>query len=98
MYKEHLFLHNDYVQWYAIKVQENNVSMFNTLYYILAFFSSCDLQHGKEYNESPARMLSESFDLDIVGGKAVTAKQVGLSGEIYGLTNNYIDRLVQNHC
>ena len=34
------------------------------------------LQHGKEYNETPARKLSQSFDLDIVGGKAITAKQV----------------------
>ena len=34
-----------------------------------------DMKHGKEYNESPARMLSQSFHLDIVGGKAITAKQ-----------------------
>ena len=34
------------------------------------------LQHGKEYNESPARKLSQSFDLEIVGGKAITTKQV----------------------
>ena len=32
-------------------------------------------QHGREYNESPARMLSQSFHLDIVGGKPITAKQ-----------------------
>ncbi|XP_074660272.1 RUN domain-containing protein 1-like [Tubulanus polymorphus] len=34
-----------------------------------------EMKHGREYNESPARKLSQSFDLDIVGGKAITAKQ-----------------------
>ena len=34
------------------------------------------LQHGKEYNDTPARKLSQSFCLDIVGGKAITPKQV----------------------
>ncbi|KAL8618751.1 hypothetical protein ACOMHN_015161 [Nucella lapillus] len=34
-----------------------------------------DMKHGREYNESPARMLSQSFHLDIVGGKPITAKQ-----------------------
>ena len=33
-------------------------------------------QHGREYNETPARKLSQSFGLDMVGGKAITAKQV----------------------
>ena len=32
-------------------------------------------QHGKEYNESPARKLSQSFHLEMVGGKAITTKQ-----------------------
>lgn len=35
-----------------------------------------EMKHGKEYNETPARKLSSSFDLNIVGGKAITAKQV----------------------
>jgi len=35
------------------------------------------VQHGKEYNDAPARKLSQSFSLDIVGGKAITPKQVG---------------------
>jgi len=34
------------------------------------------MQHGKEYNDAPVRKLSQSFCLDIVGGKAITPKQV----------------------
>ena len=45
-------------------------------------------QHGKEYNESPARMLSQSFHLDIVGGKAITAKQTLLGA---------IDTVISSH-
>ncbi|XP_064599758.1 RUN domain-containing protein 1-like [Liolophura sinensis] len=37
-----------------------------------------DMKHGREYNESPARKLSQSFHLDIVGGKPITAKQTML--------------------
>jgi len=33
-------------------------------------------QHGKEYSSAPARKLSQSFSLEIVGGKAITPKQV----------------------
>ncbi len=45
-------------------------------------------QHGKEYNATPARKLSQSFDLDIVGGKAITAKQTLLSA---------IDAVITSH-
>ena len=45
-------------------------------------------QHGKEYNESPARKLSQSFHLDIVGGKPITAKQTLLGA---------IDTVIQTH-
>ncbi|CAH1238411.1 RUN domain-containing protein 1-like isoform X2 [Branchiostoma lanceolatum] len=38
-----------------------------------------EMKHGREYNLSPARKLSESFSLDIVGGTAITAKQTLLS-------------------
>ena len=34
------------------------------------------LQNGKDYSETPARKLSQSFGLEIVGGKAITPKQV----------------------
>lgn len=47
-----------------------------------------DTKHGKEYNESPARMLSQSFHLDIVGGKAITAKQTLLGA---------IDTVISSH-
>lgn len=47
-----------------------------------------DMKHGREYNESPARMLSQSFHLDIVGGKAITAKQTLLGA---------IDTVLKSH-
>ena len=40
-------------------------------------------QHGKEYATSTARKLSQSFDLDIVGGTAITAKQTLLAAIDY---------------
>lgn len=44
------------------------------------FLKYYEMKHGKEYNDSPARKLSQSFHLDIVGGKAITTKQNLLSG------------------
>ncbi|KAL3842229.1 hypothetical protein ACJMK2_020268 [Sinanodonta woodiana] len=34
-----------------------------------------EMKHGREYNESPARKLAQSYHLEIIGGKAITAKQ-----------------------
>lgn len=39
------------------------------------FLKYYEMKHGREYNDSPARKLSQSFHLDIVGGKAITNKQ-----------------------
>ncbi|KAK7099030.1 RUN domain-containing protein 1-like [Littorina saxatilis] len=47
-----------------------------------------EMKHGREYNESPARMLSQSFHLDIVGGKPITAKQTLLGA---------IDTVLKSH-
>jgi len=38
-----------------------------------------DMKHGKEYSEAPVRKLSQSFNLDSIGGKAITSKQILLS-------------------
>ncbi|EDW58105.2 RUN domain-containing protein 1 isoform X1 [Drosophila virilis] len=38
-----------------------------------------NLKHGEEYNNTPARKLSQSFQLDIVDAQVVTAKQSLLS-------------------
>ncbi|XP_016986477.1 RUN domain-containing protein 1 [Drosophila rhopaloa] len=43
---------------------------------VLAYYR---LKHGEEYNNTPARKLSQSFQLDIVDAQAVTAKQSLLS-------------------
>lgn len=38
-----------------------------------------DLKNGDQFNSTPARKLSQSFNLDIVGGSAISAKQSLLS-------------------
>ncbi|XP_033753271.1 RUN domain-containing protein 1-like isoform X2 [Pecten maximus] len=47
-----------------------------------------EMKHGKEYNDSPFRKLSQSFHLDIVGGKPITAKQTLLGA---------IDTVITSH-
>jgi hypothetical protein len=37
-----------------------------------------ELKNGDRYNSTPARKLSQSFNLDIVGGTAISNKQVRL--------------------
>ena len=51
-------------------------------------YSCSPIQHGQEYNQSPARKLSQSFHLDIVGGKAITSKQTLLGA---------IDTVIASH-
>jgi hypothetical protein len=46
-------------------------------------------QHGKDYSDTPARKLSQSFSLEIVGGKAITAKQVCNSLKISSYSRRY---------
>jgi hypothetical protein len=43
------------------------------------FVKFYEMKHGKDYSDTPARKLSQSFSLDIVGGKAITAKQTLLT-------------------
>ncbi|XP_061181320.1 RUN domain-containing protein 1-like [Saccostrea echinata] len=47
-----------------------------------------DMKHGRQYNESPARKLSQSFHLEMVGGKPITAKQTLLGA---------IDTVISSH-
>lgn len=56
------------------------------------------LQHGVEYNESPARKLSQSFHLEIVGGKPITSKQT-LLGAINTVitTHTHLKRSEDSH-
>ncbi|XP_005112834.1 RUN domain-containing protein 1 [Aplysia californica] len=52
------------------------------------FLKYYEMKHGREYNESPARKLSQSFHLDMVGGKPITAKQT-LLGAINTVINSH---------
>nr|XP_022338513.1 RUN domain-containing protein 1-like isoform X1 [Crassostrea virginica]XP_022338519.1 RUN domain-containing protein 1-like isoform X1 [Crassostrea virginica]XP_022338529.1 RUN domain-containing protein 1-like isoform X1 [Crassostrea virginica] len=47
-----------------------------------------EMKHGRQYNESPARKLSQSFHLEMVGGKPITAKQTLLGA---------IDTVISSH-
>ena len=64
-----------FVRYYDMKVSKHS-----SQYVIASFFfiRPCIFraQHGKEYNETAQRKLTQSFGLEIVGGKAVTVKEV----------------------
>ncbi|XP_045175317.2 RUN domain-containing protein 1-like [Mercenaria mercenaria] len=47
-----------------------------------------EMKHGTEYNQSPARKLSQSFHLEIVGGKPITSKQTLLGA---------VDTVISSH-
>ncbi|XP_072045047.1 RUN domain-containing protein 1-like isoform X2 [Amphiura filiformis] len=47
------------------------------------FLKYFEIKHGKQYAKSTARKLSQSFDLEIVGGTAITAKQTLLAAIDY---------------
>lgn len=40
---------------------------------VLKFY---DMKHGEQFNSTPARKLSQSFNLDIVGSSTISSKQV----------------------
>ncbi len=47
------------------------------------FVKYYDIKRGKAFAASPARKLSQAFDIDIVGGTAITAKQTLLAAIDY---------------
>ncbi|BES95249.1 RUN domain-containing protein [Nesidiocoris tenuis] len=53
-----------------------SVAVMHAWELVLKFY---DMKNGDQYNSTPARKLSQSFNLDIVGGTAISAKQSLLS-------------------
>ncbi|XP_075218419.1 RUN domain-containing protein 1-like isoform X2 [Lycorma delicatula] len=55
---------------------------------VLKFY---ELKNGEQFNSTPARKLSQSFNLDIVGGSAVSSKQnlLGVVGNIIATHSQY---------
>ncbi|XP_014245245.1 RUN domain-containing protein 1 [Cimex lectularius] len=55
---------------------------------VLKFY---DMKNGEKFNSTPARKLSQSFNLDIVGGCAISAKQslLGVIGNIIASHDPY---------
>jgi hypothetical protein len=52
----------------------------NIVFNVVSFFKYLKFfKHGKEFTDSPARTLSQSFNLNVVGGRAITLKQVSFT-------------------
>jgi hypothetical protein len=71
--------------------------------FILKYY---ELKNGERYNSTPARKLSQSFNLDMVGGTAVSNKQVRFEDylknklpktlELFSLNINFLFFLSRN--
>ncbi|XP_033104863.1 RUN domain-containing protein 1-like isoform X2 [Anneissia japonica] len=61
------------------------------------FLKYYDIKNGKLYTSSPARKLSQAFDLDIVGGTAITSKQTLLAAiDLIHTTHDPLKRSVDS--
>ncbi|CAF1317465.1 unnamed protein product [Rotaria sordida] len=74
--------------WGCFSTRANYSAANDTMHAWKLFLKYYDMKHGNEFANSPARKLSESFSLDVVGGKPITLKQCLLSG---------IDNIVKLH-
>ncbi|CAF1204327.1 unnamed protein product [Rotaria sp. Silwood1] len=74
--------------WGCFSTRANYSAANDTMHAWKLFLKYYDMKHGNEFANSPARKLSESFSLDVVGGKPITIKQCLLSG---------IDNIVKLH-
>ena len=55
---------------------QRNHSTVSTMHAWLIILKYYEIKNGHRYNSSPAQKLSQSFNLDLVGGRSVSAKQV----------------------
>ncbi|CAF3029610.1 unnamed protein product [Rotaria sp. Silwood2] len=74
--------------WGCFSTRANYSAANDTMHAWKLFLKYYEMKHGNEFANSPARKLSESFSLDVVGGKPITIKQCLLSG---------IDNIVKLH-
>ncbi|CAF2070529.1 unnamed protein product [Rotaria magnacalcarata] len=73
---------------FSTRSTNNQAEKNDTMHIWELFLKYFDMKHGNEFVNSPARKLSQSFALDIVGGRPVTLTQYLLSG---------IDTIVKMH-
>ncbi|UJR14993.1 hypothetical protein I4U23_001970 [Adineta vaga] len=74
--------------WGCFATRANYASTNDTMHIWKLFLKYYEMKRGNEFANSPARKLSESFALDVIGGKPITLKQCLLSG---------IDNIVKIH-
>ncbi|CAF3052113.1 unnamed protein product [Rotaria socialis] len=74
--------------WGCFSTRANYATANDTMHAWKLFLKYYEMKHGNEFANSPARKLSESFSLDVIGGKPITLKQCLLSG---------IDNIVKLH-
>ncbi|CAF0808345.1 unnamed protein product [Adineta ricciae] len=65
---------------FSSKLANNNSTSSETMHAWKLFLKYYELKHGDEFVNSPARRLSQTFSLDVVGGKPITMRQSLLSG------------------
>ncbi|UJR31683.1 hypothetical protein I4U23_019164 [Adineta vaga] len=65
---------------FSSKSGSNYLTMYDTMHAWKLFLKYYELKHGDEFINSPARKLSQSFSLDVIGGKPITIRQCLLSG------------------
>jgi len=65
--------------WGCFATKANYSAANDTMHAWKLFLKYYDMKRGNEFANSPARKLSESFSLDVIGGKPITLKQCLLS-------------------
>ncbi|CAF0812220.1 unnamed protein product [Adineta ricciae] len=66
--------------WGCFATRANYTATNDTMHAWKLFLKYYEMKRGNEFANSPARKLSESFALDVIGGKPITLKQCLLSG------------------
>ncbi|CAF3872768.1 unnamed protein product [Adineta steineri] len=74
--------------WGCFATRASHAATNDTMHAWKLFLKFYEMKRGNEFANSPARKLSESFSLDVIGGKPITLKQCLLSG---------IDNIVKLH-
>lgn len=70
---------NSLAVWGCFASRSNYSTNLDEMHAWKLFLNYYEMKHGDEFANSPARKLSQSFALEVVGGKPITVKQCLLS-------------------
>jgi len=70
---------NSLAIWGCFATRGNFGASHDAMHAWQLFLKYYQMKHGEEFANSPARKLSQSFSLDVIGGKPITIKQCLLS-------------------